>query len=153
MRSLSPIKATKKRRAAGTWARKGPTAGTDYNRPTPARRRPLLTRETPAVTRHARAHAHTALSNTGHKNVSTYKRRRLFHVITDFRPVNDFFESLISPRSDAYYESLPHVSRLLPLNFTVRIGIDPSPVYSFQIEIETRKLLIDVPHSYLRVVA
>ena len=27
------------------------------------------------------------------KNVSRYKRNRLFRAITDFRPVNDFFES------------------------------------------------------------
>lgn len=67
------------------------------------------------------------LSNTRHKNVSTYKRRRLFHVITDFRPVNDFFESLTPPRSVAYYESLrARYLGLLPLNFTPRIGIDPS---------------------------
>lgn len=67
------------------------------------------------------------LSNTAtYKNVSTYKRSRLFQVITDFRPVNDFFDRLHwPPRSGAYYESLPWISRSLPLDFTPRIGIDP----------------------------
>lgn len=114
-------------------ARKGPLRGPTATTLRP-RRRPLLTRETPAATRVC-----VTLSNMGHKNVSTYKRRRLFHVITDFRPVNDFFESLTPPRSVAYYESLSRVSRLLPLDFTPRIGIDPPVVHSFEIEVEARR--------------
>lgn len=31
------------------------------------------------------------------KNLSRYKRNRLFRTITDFRPVNDFFESFTPP--------------------------------------------------------
>lgn len=118
-----------------------PTAGTDYTTALRPRRRSrffLQARTHPRARGDARvlfrARASERLfSNTRRKNVSTYKRRRLFHVITDFRPVNEFFEPLTHthawpPRSGAHYQSLPRrVSRPSPLNFTPRIGIDPPP--------------------------
>lgn len=88
-----------------------------------------------------RVRAYWALSNTGHKNVSTYKRRRLFHVITDFRPVNDFFESLTPPRrAPSLITSHYHrVSSLVAFWISrLELALIFSTVYSYGIEIETR---------------
>jgi len=152
MRSLSPINATRKR-----WARtrKGPPRGGPIVNALRAPQRPFFHAGSAAARQRARVLVWRALSNTGRKNLSTYKRRRLFHVITHSRAVNDFFESPAG-RPDAYYESLLRVSRSLLLDFTAGIGIDPpASCCSLEIEAETRRPVTNpVPrrNSHLRVV-